>query len=145
MLHLYLNYIMMHLWTMFIFIHPLVLRKLCSDVMKHNDKMPPFNIWHRTSIVKDFCRKEGDHVFWMKFLTNNLSYICSSFIYVFHDTKGYHNSSQLTTSRMWSIYCQCSLHGTWLNNHIKLADVKLLHHITIPESSILHYYCRSCL
>lgn len=68
---------------------PLVLRKLCSDVTKHNDKMPPFNIWHRTSIVKDFCRKEGDHVFWMKFLMNNLSYICSSFIYVFHDTKGH--------------------------------------------------------
>lgn len=72
----------------------------------------------------------------MNCLSNNWVYILSSSIYIFHDTNGHHNLllvdfKAFVASSVHCIACD-------FTNPVKLADLKLLHHITIPENSILH-------
>lgn len=68
---------------------------------------------------------------------NNLVYILSSFICIFCDTDGHHNNSLLAD---FKAFVASSVHCTACDftDAVKLADLKLSHHITIPENNILH-------
>jgi len=72
-----------------------------------------------------------------------LDYYYSVFIHIFHDTNGHLNNLLLVD---FKAFVASSVHGIACDftNPVKLADLKLLHHITIPENSILHrcgYFC----
>lgn len=137
LLHLNLNVTTMHLWVIWVFTHGPMLRRPCSNTKEYNGKMLPFNIQHWTCIVNYFYRKEDDYIFWMNCLRNNLIYILSSFIYIFHDTNGHSKNVLLVDTKAFVTSCVHCM-ACDFTNPAKVADLKLLHHITSPEKIVLH-------
>lgn len=73
----------------------------------------------------------------MNCLRNNLVYILSSFIYIFHDINGHSKNLLLVDTKAFVTSCAHCM-ACDFTNPAKVADLKSLHHITSPEKSVLH-------
>lgn len=137
LLHLSLKAIIIHIWILWVFTHESILGKPFSNTKEHNGKMLPFNIQYRTCRVNHFYRKENNYIFWMNCLRNSLFYILSSFIYIFHVTNGHSHNLLLVDIKAFVTSCVHCM-ACDFTNPAKVADLKLLRHITSPEKSVLH-------